>query len=88
MTGDTYDKVSGGLSMASGGLVLAAPLFGPAAPIVAGVGVGLGVVSAGMDIGRTLYTNVPAVKNVVDGTVNTIGKGLGAVGHGIKSLFG
>lgn len=88
VTGDTYDKVSGGLSMASGGLVLAAPLFGPAAPIVAGVGVGLGVVSAGMDIGRALYTNVPAVKNAVDGTVNTIGKGLGAVGHGIKSLFG
>ncbi|UEJ84169.1 hypothetical protein Bra3105_07660 [Brachybacterium halotolerans subsp. kimchii] len=87
-TGDTYDKVSGSLSVASGGLVLAAPLFGPAAPIVAGVGVGLGVVSAGMDIGRTLYENVPAVKNVVDGTVSKVGEGLGAVGHGIKSLFG
>ncbi|MCT2176680.1 hypothetical protein M3F63_03205 [Brachybacterium muris] len=94
-TGDTYDKVSGGLSVASGGLVLAAPLFGPAAPIVAGVGVGLGVVSAGMDIGRALYDNVPAVKNVVDNvggaikdTAGAIGDRLSKIGDGFTSLFG
>lgn len=94
-TGDTYDKVSGGLSVASGGLVLAAPLFGPAAPIVAGVGVGLGVVSAGMDIGRALYENVPAVKNLADNvggaiknTAGAVGDGLSKIGDGFKSLFG
>ncbi|MFQ6484057.1 hypothetical protein [Brachybacterium epidermidis] len=81
--------------MASGGLILAAPLFGPAAPIVAGVGVGLGVVSAGMDIGRALHENVPAVENLADNvggaiknTAGAIGDGLSKIGDGFTSLFG
>lgn len=85
-TGDGYDKVSGGLSVASGALVLAAPLAGPAAPIVAGIGVGLGVVSAGMDIGRAAYENIPLVRDTVDGAVNAVKDGMQNLGDGLKSI--
>lgn len=90
-----YDKVSGGLSVASGTLTLIAPLTGPAAPIVAGVGIGLGIVSAGMDISKMAYEKIPAVKTAVDtvgnvakGVGNAIGDGLSAVGNAFGSLFG
>lgn len=95
LTGDTYDKVSGSLATAGGALVLLSPLAGPAAPIVAGVGVGLGVVSAGLDIGRALYQNVPVVKSTMDAvgkaaqdTVGKIGDGLKSIGDGFASIFG
>ena len=90
-----YDKVSGFLSTAGGALTLAAPLAGPAAPIVSGVGIGLGVVSAGMDLGKMAYENIPAVQNAVDSTVgavkdagSAIGDGLGKIGDGFTSVFG
>lgn len=90
-----YDRFSGGLSVASGTLTLIAPLTGPAAPIVAGVGIGLGVVSAGMDLGKMAYENIPAVKDAVDSTVNfakdvgsSIGDGLSSVGKAFGSVFG
>lgn len=90
-----YDKVSGGLSVASGALTLIAPFTGPAAPIVAGAGIGLGVVSAGMDIGKLAYEKIPAVASVVNGAGtlakgvgNAIGDGLSSVGNAIGSLFG
>jgi len=89
-----FDKVSGGLSAAGGALTLIAPFTGPAAPIVAGVGIGLGVVSAGMDLGKMAYENIPAVHDAVDGTVDAvkdvgsaIGDGVGKVGDAIGSLF-
>lgn len=94
-TGDTYNKVSGGLSVASGTLVLLAPLAGPAAPLVAGVGVGLGVTSAVLDLGRAAYDNIPAVKNVADTAGKAISDGAGKVADGaskvwkgVSSLFG
>ena len=66
-----------------------------AAPIVAGVGIGLGVVSAGMDLGKMAYENIPAVQNAVDSTVgavkdagSAIGDGLGKIGDGFTSVFG
>lgn len=90
-----YDRFSGGLSVASGSLMLLAPLTGPAAPIVAGVSIGLGVVSAGMDLGKMAYENIPVVKDAVDSTVDfakdvgsAIGDGLSNVGKAFGSLFG
>lgn len=93
-TSTGYDKVSGGMAAVGGTLTLIAPFTGPAAPIVAGVGIGLGVVSAGMDLGKMAYDNIPAVHDAVDGTVDAvkdvggaIGDGVGKVGDAIGSLF-
>lgn len=90
-----YDRVSGFLSTAGGVLTLAAPLAGPAAPIVAGVGIGLGVVSAGMDLGKMAYENIPVVKNTFDSigkgfqnAGDAIGEGAGKVGKFLGSIFG
>ncbi|HLQ80823.1 MAG TPA: hypothetical protein VK122_06995 [Brachybacterium sp.] len=78
LTGDTaFDKVSGGLSAVGGGLVLAAPLFGPAAPIVAGVGAAAGLVSVGMDLGKLVWDNREA-----------IGDFIGDVGDGVSNVAG
>lgn len=75
MNGETtFDKVSGGLSAVGGGMVLAAPLFGPAAPIVAGVGIAAGVVSIGMDLGKMAWENREAIGDFV-----------GNVGEGISN---
>ena len=88
LTSDSaYDKVSGGMSAVGGALVLLAPIAGPAAPIVAGVGLGLGIVSAGMDIGKAAYDNIPAVKNAADAVGGAIGDGAKKVGKFFGSLF-
>ncbi|MDN5821174.1 MAG: hypothetical protein L0H39_06770, partial [Brachybacterium sp.] len=76
MNGETtFDKASGGLSAVGGGLVLAAPLFGPAAPIVAGVGLAAGVVSIGMDLGKMAWDNREAIADFA-----------GDVGQGISNV--
>lgn len=75
----TFEKVSGGLSAVSGGLVLAAPLFGPAAPIVAGVGVAAGVVSIGMDLGKMAWDNREAIGDFVGDVGDGISNAAGAV---------
>lgn len=95
----TFDKVSGGLSAVGGGLVLAAPLFGPAAPIVAGVGAAAGVVSIGMDLGKMAWENREAIGNaasaVADGVsdaassaAESIGDGAEAVGDAVSNVGG
>lgn len=81
-----YDKFSGGLSVASGTLTLIAPLTGPAAPIVAGVGIGLGVVSAGMDIGKMAYENIPLVRGAADAVGNAAVSAGNAVVDGAKAV--
>lgn len=52
-------------------------------------------VSAGMDIGRAMHENAPAVKNLADNvggaiknTAGAIGDGLSKIGDGFTSLFG
>lgn len=95
----TFDKVSGGLAAVGGGLVLAAPLFGPAAPIVAGVGAAAGVVSIGMDLGKMAWENREAIGNaasaVADGVsdaassaAESIGDGAEAVGDAVSNVGG
>ena len=54
---DGWDVASGGLSTLSGGLLLAAPFTGPAAPIVAGVGLVAGGLSLGIDAGKAIVEN-------------------------------
>ncbi|MDN5599308.1 MAG: WXG100 family type VII secretion target [Brachybacterium sp.] len=93
---NTFDKVSGGLSAVSGGLVLAAPLFGPAAPIVAGVGVAAGVVSIGMDLGKMAWENREAIadfagdvgegiSNVAGGAADAASNAAESIGNGLES---
>lgn len=101
LNGETsFDKVSGGLSAVSGGMVLAAPLFGPAAPIVAGVGVAAGVVSIGMDLGKMAWDNREAIgefagkvgegisnaaHTVTDAVSNAASNAADSIGNGIES---
>jgi len=54
---DGWDIAAGGLSTLSGGLLLAAPFCGPAAPIVAGVGLVAGGVSLAIDAGKYIVEN-------------------------------
>lgn len=95
----TFDKVSGGLAAVGGGMVLAAPLFGPAAPIVAGVGAAAGVVSIGMDLGKMAWENREAIGNfasdvaggvsdVASNAAETIGNGVEAAGDAVKDVGG
>lgn len=77
----TFDKVSGGLSAVGGGLVLAAPLFGPAAPIVAGIGVAAGVVSIGMDLGKMAWENREAIADFA----GDVGEGISNVASDVAS---
>lgn len=95
----TFDKVSGGLAAVGGGMVLAAPLFGPAAPIVAGVGAAAGVVSIGMDLGKMAWENREAIGNfasdvaggvsdVASNAAETIGNGVEAAGGAVKDVGG
>lgn len=91
MTADNnFDRVSGGLSALSGGLVLAAPLFGPAAPIVAGVGVAAGVVSIGMDLGKLAWDNREAIADfagdVGEGITNAAGSVADAASNAAESI--
>ena len=57
----TFDKVSGGLSAVGGEDGPRGPLFGPAAPVVAGIGAAAGVVSLGMDLGKMAWENREAI---------------------------
>lgn len=85
-----YDRTSGILSTAGGALLIAAPFTGPAAPVVAAIGAGLGLVSAGMDIGKLVHENWDgitstvsnAASNVADfasGTASTVSNAVGDV---------
>lgn len=99
-TGETtFDRVSGGLSAVGGGLVLAAPLFGPAAPVVAGIGAAAGVVSIGMDLGKLAWDHREAIGDaasaVADGVsdaasnaAESIGDGLESAGDAVKDVGG
>lgn len=95
----TFDKVSGGLSAVGGGLVLAAPLFGPAAPVVAGIGAAAGVVSIGMDLGKMAWDNREAIGNAASAVAGgisdaassageAIGDGVEAVGDAVSDVGG
>ena len=66
-----YDRSSGIISTIGGGLMIAAPFTGPAAPIVGAVGAGLGLVSAGMDIGKTIYENWDGITETVGNAVSS-----------------
>ena len=95
---DGWDVASGGLSVVSGGLMLAAPLAGPFAPIVFGAGAVAGGVSLAIDAGKAIVENWDTITDtagkawdatkdfagdVADGVQNVIKDPLGAVG----SLF-
>lgn len=54
---DGWDVAAGGLSVVSGGLMLAAPLAGPFAPIVFGAGAVAGGVSLAIDAGKAIVEN-------------------------------
>ncbi|MGO1481749.1 MAG: hypothetical protein ACTHWF_11565 [Brachybacterium sp.] len=89
-----YDRSSGILSTAGGALLIAAPFTGPAAPVVAAVGAGLGLVSAGMDVGKMVYENWDgitstvsnAASNVVDFASNTASTVSDAVGNAAETV--
>lgn len=58
---DGWDVAAGGLSVLSGGLLLAAPFTGPFAPIVAGAGLVAGGVSLAIDAGKAVVENWDAI---------------------------
>lgn len=71
-----YDRTSGILSTAGGALLIAAPFTGPAAPIVGAIGAGLGVASAGMDIGKLVVTNWSGITSSVGNAASTAGSAI------------
>lgn len=81
--GDVYDGVSGSLNALGGGLMLAAPFTGPAAPILLAAGAGLGVVSLGMDVGRMVYDNWDSITSTVGDVGSAIADGASHVGSAI-----
>ena len=82
-----YDRTSGILSTAGGALLIAAPFTGPFAPIVGGIGAGLGVISAGMDIGKLVYDNWDSISsgigNAAGAVASTVGDVASAAGDAI-----
>ena len=86
-TGETtFDKVSGGLSAVGGGMVLAAPLFGPAAPVVAGIGAAAGVVSLGMDLGKMAWENREAIGAFVGDVAGGVTHAVSNVADGVADV--
>lgn len=68
-----YDRTSGILSTAGGALLIAAPFTGPAAPVVGAIGAGLGLVSAGMDVGKLVYENWDSITSTVGDAASSVG---------------
>lgn len=83
-SGDIYGGISGTMSSVGGALLVAAPFTGPAAPFLAAAGAGLGVVSAGMDIGRAIYNNWDGITS----TVGSIGSGIADVASSAGEAIG
>ena len=63
---DGWDVAAGGLSVLSGGLLLAAPLAGPFAPVVAGAGLVAGGISLGIDAGKAIVENWDTITETAD----------------------
>lgn len=80
----TFDKASGGLAAAGGTMVLAAPLFGPAAPVVAGIGAAAGIVSVGMDLGKMAWDHREAIGDFAGNVAEGIAGGVSDVAGGIS----
>lgn len=92
---DGWDVASGGLSVLSGGLMLAAPMTGPFAPLVAGAGLVAGGVSLAIDAGKAVVENWDTItetaanaweattdvaSDVWNGAKNFVNDGLNAIG--------
>lgn len=95
------DRISGGLSVASGAIAIAA-CFTPVGPVVVAAGVAMGLASAAWDIGNMIYDNwdsisewgskvvsdpVGAVGDLVSGAGNAISGAASAVGNFFGGLF-
>ncbi|MFC7376821.1 MULTISPECIES: hypothetical protein [unclassified Brachybacterium] len=84
---NTYDQVSGGIGAAGGTLLAIAPLTGPAAPVVGAIGAAAGVVSIGMDLGKTVYENwdgiTNAVGNAAEATVGAVSNAASTVSDAV-----
>ncbi|MGP9695620.1 WXG100 family type VII secretion target [Brachybacterium sp. AOP25-B2-12] len=78
-----YDRWSGGLSAAGGALLLAAPFTGPAAPVVAAIGAGLGAVSIGMDLGKMVWENREQIGQFLGDAATNVGNVVTDVSAGI-----
>ncbi|UEJ83849.1 hypothetical protein Bra3105_05920 [Brachybacterium halotolerans subsp. kimchii] len=99
---DGWDVASGGLSTLGGTLMVVAPFTGPAAPIVAGVGLVASGASIAIDAGKAIVENwdsisgtasdvwnstTDAVGDAWDSTTDAVGDALGGVGDAIGSIF-
>lgn len=89
---DGWDVAAGGLSTLSGGLLLAAPFTGPAAPIVAGVGLVAGGISLGIDAGKAIVENWDTISDTAgkawDATTDAVGDAVEGVGDFISDPIG
>lgn len=89
---DGWDVASGGLSTLSGGLLLAAPFTGPAAPIVAGVGLVAGGLSLGIDAGKAIVENWDTISDTAgkawDATTDAVGDAVDGVGDFLSDPIG
>lgn len=83
-----YDRTSGILSTAGGALMIAAPFTGPAAPIVGAIGVGLGVVSAGMDLAKLVQQNWGDITSTVGNAANAVTSAVGNVASAAGDAIG
>lgn len=84
---DTFSKITGGMSTLGGTLTLVAPFTGPAAPIVAGIGLGVGVVGAGLDLGKMAWDNREKIGKAIGTGAKAVGDFAGKVGKGIGDGF-
>lgn len=85
---DGWDVAAGGLSVLSGGLMLAAPLAGPFAPVVFGVGAVAGGVSLAIDAGKAIVENWDTISETAGEVWEGAKDVAGDVADGVKNVAG
>lgn len=83
---DGWDVAAGGLSVLSGGLLLAAPLAGPFAPIVAGAGLVAGGISLGIDAGKAIVENWDTITEKAGEAWDATKDVVGDVAEGVENF--